>query len=260
MKPKKSYIIWFTQRSGSTYLCELLKATGYLGKPGEILNIPLDTNLSNTYDSSSYEDLLTRLWREGSSPNGVFGVKFSIFTQLWEQMRDEIFQMKGEEFEGTSYKGDFLWDIFPNCQHIYLTRRNKIRQVVSWWKAIQNGVWHSKEESKPVEEAFYESHYNVDALNHLLKEIDLKESATEDFFVQNKLQPFSIVYEDLVRDPAGTVGRVINFLGMEGELAEVDVATLLQSQPLYKTSNESDEVWVQRFREDLQEGWDKKVW
>lgn len=35
MEPKLSYTIWFTQRTGSTLLCQALEGTGIAGVPNE---------------------------------------------------------------------------------------------------------------------------------------------------------------------------------------------------------------------------------
>lgn len=37
MKPRICYTVWFSQRNGSTLLCEGLTATGIAGKPAELL-------------------------------------------------------------------------------------------------------------------------------------------------------------------------------------------------------------------------------
>ena len=38
MKPNLSYIIWFSQSTGSTLLCQALASTGIAGRPAELLH------------------------------------------------------------------------------------------------------------------------------------------------------------------------------------------------------------------------------
>ena len=47
MKPRLSYTIWFSQRTGSTVLCKALESTGIAGKPNEWLYTG-DGNLLDT--------------------------------------------------------------------------------------------------------------------------------------------------------------------------------------------------------------------
>ena len=45
MKPKQSYIIWFSQRTGSSILCKALEDTGIAGRPSEWLHEHETNNL-----------------------------------------------------------------------------------------------------------------------------------------------------------------------------------------------------------------------
>ncbi len=75
MKPEISYTVWFSQRNGSSLLCEVLKATGIAGIPGELIHIPTDTSLLGFYQTKDYVELQQKIWHEGMTPNGVFGIK-----------------------------------------------------------------------------------------------------------------------------------------------------------------------------------------
>src|SRR5690606_40803478 len=47
-----------------------------------------------------------------------------------------------------------IWEsAFPNHRHVFMTRRNKVRLAVSWWRAIQSGEWHVRtgESREPVD-------------------------------------------------------------------------------------------------------------
>ena len=125
--------------------------------------------------------------------------------------------------------------------------RNKIRQAVSWWKAINDQVWHLKSgEQFENDMSFYEEHYDFDALMHLFKEASLRECAIEDYFRKHQLSAFSIVYEDFVMDYEGTIKKVIDFLEIEYD--EIHIKA-----PHYTpTASKGSELWVQRFREDIQ--------
>ena len=55
--PTRSYLIWFTPRTGSTLLCKGLEDTGLLGKPGEHLLIVNEGSLAAKYGVAIYADL-----------------------------------------------------------------------------------------------------------------------------------------------------------------------------------------------------------
>lgn len=151
--------------------------------------------------------------------------------------------------------GETFWaEVFPNCQHIFLTRRNKIRQAVSWWRAIQDEVWHlTNEESHANPDTFYEEKYNLDALKALLQELMLKECNTQAYFQANGIVPLTICYEDLVADYEGTVRDVLRYLGLYQPSMHIPAMHYRQ------TADHKSEIWVDRLRADLQ-GEDHANW
>ena len=246
-RPNKSFRIWMTQRSGSTLLCEILTATQVLGKPGEHFNVMDDATLCARHKVSSYLALKEKLWALGTSANGVFGLKDAMYTAHYRKIVEEISQLRGLEKSPTLDHEVFWSDLFPNCKHIYLSRRNKVRQAVSWWKAINDQIWHLRPEEQHQNKAhFYTEKYDFAALSHLLKEIALKECATETYFSKYGIRPLNLVYEDFIQDFQGTIRNVANYL--EIELLEIPEMT----EPFKRTANPASEEWVQRFRKELQ--------
>ncbi len=248
MTPTRSYRIWFTQRSGSTLLCESLIATGIAGKPGEHFNLMEDETLTGHYEASNYQDLRDKIWKAGSTPNGVFGVKYSYYHARHMRHGRELLALRDLPENAVNHQR--VWsDLFPKVKHIFLTRRNKVRQAVSWWKAIQDEVWHLKAgEHQAYAPEFFQEKYDLDALKHLLKETMLKECAAQAYFDTHQIAPLTVVYEDFIRDPEAVIGRVLNFLDIPFSTLELPPFTLK------KTSNAGSEIWVQRLRDDLQQG------
>ncbi|MEL7531798.1 MAG: Stf0 family sulfotransferase [Bacteroidota bacterium] len=211
--PIRSYRIWFSQRSGSSLLCKALEQTGIAGKPGELLVLmgENEKNLQDKYQVEHYEALRNKLWELGTSDNGIFGVKDPLHHDRYQQKFQELCKLRGIS-PGDDHEA--IWsDIFPHCQHIYLTRRNKIRQVVSWWKAIQDHVWHLEGGAQHQnEQSFYDEKYDADALTHLFKESVLKECATQAYFSKHGIVPYTVVYEDMIADYEGTIRGILDFL------------------------------------------------
>ena len=255
MTPTKSYRIWFTQRNGSTLLCKGLESTGIAGIPGEYFNLMEAESLCEKYQVKTYDQLKAKLWELGTTPNGVFGIKHSMFTSRWKKIFEEILRLQNIDPADNINQEEVLADIFPNCKHIFLTRRNKIRQAVSWWKAIKDQVWHIEAKDAHQNGAdFYEENYDFDALSHLLKEAVLRECAIQQYFSTHHITPLTFVYEDFIQDFPGTIKTIVDFL-------EVDAENLHIGEMFYsKTANEQSEQWVQRFRKDLQKNWKEQTW
>lgn len=244
MEPTKSYRIWFSQRCGSSLLCEAISATGLAAKPGE--HFPSPKEIRKNF--SNYEDFRQSLWDAGTA-NGIFAIKHSVHRYLDEQLFDEILRLRGID-KSADLNRDAIWqDIFPNCKHIFMTRRNKVRLAISWWRAIKDQVWHIKAGNKHQNDAnFFETNYDFDALNQLLKESVLRECYMQEYFSTYGIKPLTIVYEDYIQDIPGTVKRVLDFL-------EIEYDELKIAQPYYnKLADDGSEQWVQRYRADLQKG------
>src|SRR6188474_1724127 len=95
MKPKISYTIWFSQRNGSSLLCEGLESTGIAGKPGELLEFPRDTSLVEFYQVPDYAALQEKLWEKGMTSNGVFGLKANAPRKEKDPLMEELAKIKG---------------------------------------------------------------------------------------------------------------------------------------------------------------------
>lgn len=241
-KPMQSYTIWFSQRTGSTLLNKALASTGVAGDPSEWLhygwNDPVTFRLKN----------LENIWQHGTTPNGIFGIKIG-YEQRWIDVFREMFNLSSEISSAE------VWSTaFPNCsKHIFMTRRNKVRLAVSWWRAIVSEEWHRSAGTRP-KECNLADQYNYDAIHHLIQESVMFEAALEDFFTKNGISPMTVVYEDFIEDYEGTVLRVLQYLGIQTE--DVKIAA-----PAFdKLADDYSEQWVQRYRTESQNGWTNVRW
>ncbi|MBI5963781.1 MAG: sulfotransferase [Chloroflexi bacterium] len=250
MKPKLSYTIWFSQRTGSTLLCKAIESTGVAGVPREWFNCPPD--LLTNFHQKNHADLQEYLYKLGSTPNGVFAINHSFyephFTQLIETLRN--FPACGS----ATIKRTAVWErVFPNHRHIFMTRRNKVRLAVSWWKAIQSTEWHvpTNEPRKPVD---LSDKYSFDAINHLYNECSMREAGIQEFFTEGGITPLNIFYEDFIHNYEQTIRTILNYL-------ELDSKSVTIAPPaLAKLADTVSEEWAQRFREERQKDWPNRGW
>lgn len=251
-KPQLSYIIWFSQRTGSTLLCKGLRDTGIAGNPSEWLYINNSLNFLTHYQVNNYAELQDKIWQLGSTYNSVFGLKYSIYEPHFSAVVDIL--KRFPTCNSKSNKSGEIWNqAFPNLKHIFMTRRNKIRLAVSWWKAIKTGEWHREIGTKPTS-ANIQNKYNYNAINHLFAECCMREAAMQDFFTEGEIIPLTIVYEDFVLSYRETIQKIIDYLEIPNA-NRVKIAFPLEE----KLADEVSENWVQRFRKERQQGW-KNRW
>ncbi|MEM1124504.1 MAG: Stf0 family sulfotransferase [Bacteroidota bacterium] len=254
MKSAKFYTIWFSQRNGSSLLCEGLKSTGVLGKPEELFTIGPNETLLSKHQAKDYRDLQRIIYDLGTSSNGVFGVKTNAPLKENDPVIAALRQCPNARKAAKSNYA--TWEsMFPNCQHIFLTRRNKVRQAVSWWKAIVTKEWHRKSGDKlPVLLEDLVERYNFNALKHLLIETTIRESKIQAFLAEGQQQALTIVYEDFVKDYQGTILQIADFLGEVVDPSKI-------GQPYYvKLADIISDEWVERFRKELQKDWSSQIW
>jgi trehalose 2-sulfotransferase len=247
MQPKLSYTIWFTQRTGSTLLCKTLEKTQIAGIPQEWLHAWWDRQ-----HGKDPAELQKCLWKNGSTSNGVFGQKHSWsephFTHLIETFR------RFPTCPANETNRARIWEhALPNHKHVFMTRRNKVRLAVSWWKAIKTQEWHrlAGESSRSV---VLSDTYSFDAIHHLFCECAMREAGIQEFFSEGNIVPLTLVYEDFISEYETTVKKVLEFL--ELETANLQIA----SPSLARTADAVSEEWAGRFRAELQEGWQNQGW
>lgn len=245
MTTHKSYFICCTVRSGSTLLTQLLADTGIAGYPQEHFNHNNGPDNPKGDATPNYNELVKQILAENTTANGVFGTK--IGGGMWHDFIPRIQTIDGLVSKPLDVA---LNELFPDLQYIWLTRRNKVRQAVSHWMAIQSGRWHSPDTiNNPTPE------YIFDAIDHLAQELPIREAVWGDYFSKHNITPHIVVYEDYIRDMENTVRGILDFLDIE-----IPTSFTVKTPQLKPTANELSEEWVQRYREEKQKDWWAKFW
>ena len=200
-EPSLSYAILTTPRSGSTYLCDLLDSTGIAGHPSEHLRLAAQ-ELAR-YCNFNYLSLLDNLKQYRTTDNGVFGTK--LISHFW--------------FELQQTRPDFR-QIFQSIdKFILLVRQDKLAQAVSLVVAQKTNVWHLRGDAKNVN---YRSKLeDIEIDNSLLNEVEQKydfinkqEARLRKILSDNQVEPFEVVYEDILENAPLQIDRIIDFLGI----------------------------------------------
>ncbi len=82
----------------------------------------------------------------------------------------------------------------------------------------------------------------------------MREAGIQEFFTEGNITPLTIVYEDFVQNYELTIRTVLDLLELEAD--SIPIAP----PPLTPTADSVSEEWVQRFREERQNGWTNRGW
>lgn len=223
---RRSFTIAFTPRSGSNEICHMLARNG-LGRPSEFFQMPFTGG--NVFVLDGFTRIVTRHQRYG-----VFGSKMACAHRaaLDAQLRKAI----------PGY--DRIDDLLPNHRWVWLTRRDKVLQAISWCRAEVSKEWASRLSAEA-----RESDYNYDFADILSRAmlIYANELAWETYFRENGIQPFNIVYEDFFEDVERQLSRLIDYLGgLPRKRTPINKCTTFRVQ-----RNEKTYEIQQRFFSDL---------
>ena len=258
--PARSYAIWFSQRVGSTLLSQALEDTGIAGRPREWFHAASPADVLAKYGVATPHELREVLWREGTTPNGVLGVKYGVgVSSPHHALETSLFASVASESQDPD--GRKTWEaFFPSCSHIFMTRRNKFRLAVSWWRAIKSAQWHRldpRRASSAVDRPpgldtgagervpDLADQYVHEAIEHLFIEANLREVAIQEQFDRWGIVPLTVVYEDFVASFEPTVRGVLDFLHIPGRH---DVA--IPAPAFERLADDVSEDWYQRFRRE----------
>lgn len=235
MKPTTSYLICATQRSGSTLLCEALRNTGLAGCPDEYFWRDNVEKWRRAWKSRSYSAYLAHVIEHTITDNGVFGAKI-----MWSYLPDFARRLAQLPDCRNLNVIDSLTAVFPNLHFIAVTRRNKVRQAISLYRAVQTQQWSVF--SQPARSAPLP--YDREAIDGWRQEILRQENSWQRFFTENEVHPYPVVYEDFAPAYEATALDILRFLG-------VKIPDVVQFGPRYLRRQADDLTgrWERRYRQ-----------
>jgi LPS sulfotransferase NodH len=229
-RPELTYLLASVPRAGSTYLSHLLWRTGCLGAPLEYLNFE---PVGPYGFAGGSPDLQRRLWRSvlrrRCSPNGVFGLK--AFPPQLEQLQRK----------NPALLEEVLATILPHGlprRIVYLRRRDRLAQTVSYARASLSGVWRKEQESA----AAPRIDYSEEALEAAERGIVFQEAAWEKMFAELRIEPLIVWHEDALADGAAVAEAVANYLGVS-----IDTQAAVKVPLIEKQSDGDSLQWVERY-------------
>lgn len=264
MKTTKSYFILASNRSGGTLLCELLRNTGVAGHISEHFLHKYGGSY-HQWDISDYPTYVRNVVTHASTSNGVYGVR--VLAGEYGSIECLVNRLRQFPQYAEMSLPEVIFAFFPNPKFIFLTRRNKVAQAVSWAKASQTRMYHSTQGAVLAEQtAVYhnavtipdslpEPTYAFEEIREFVQSIIMQEAAHQDLFSQLNIMPYTVVYEDYIQDKAQTIEDILAFL-------DIPIPKGLNYPPhkIQKLADSVSDEWIQRYREELQQNWPYSRW
>lgn len=223
---RRYYLICSAPRVGSSYLCELLIASGIMGVPAEYFNdrsgIRRMTKNFGIAQSGqvSMERYIALLKKHRTTANGLFGAKI----QHWQI--------------GNLTRAKLISKHFPGAKFIHLTRADILAQIVSHNIAVRTGNWNSTQGHEALE-------LDRQSLRKSAQFILEERAAWDYFFAANEIDPLPIRYEDLETDRDSVIAKIFDFVGVETDLGFLPAATILKRQ-----RSQINADWINALKSD----------
>ena len=226
-------VICATPRTGSWLLAEGLMQTGVAGRPEEYLRPDWFTRFAATgtleyqhrlvqsdpwpgkvvdvvaspmgsADVRAFMDAVSLI---AATSNGVAAIK--VHWHQFEALRRIL--GAGMRDPTAAARKNPLDEWFPSAAYVFLRRRNKVRQAISYSRAMHTEIWWSARGSSATTQGPDVAPQEIERLRRRLV---MHERRWEEFFEHTGIEPLELVYEDLARDPRRAVAAVIEHLGL----------------------------------------------
>lgn len=223
-----NYLIFFTPRSGSSWLVDTLSNTEKLGRPKEWFNPNFTKNTANAIGANTPEKFVNILRRLHKTPNGIFGAKL---TYLQYQTVDGI----------------NLFECLRPDVVFCLRRRDIVAQAISLYRATSSNIYHNTTDLSDREKASIDDKSPFDAakIKHWIRHILVLETGMERVFDENNVFPNRFFYEDV----AGRTDTAVNFFSQAILGLPLEPSDVLQSSHK-QISSASNLSFAERIRNE----------
>jgi len=233
--PAISYVIASVQRSGTHLLCSILRGTGIAGSPAEhFLSKPGET-WETRWNAPSRAAYVEHVLRQNTTAGGVFGtvVMWSYFERMLRMLQEIPAYRNLNEAQ-------LLAAVFQSPKYIWMRRRNRVEQAVSWAMACQTGVWAQKAGEKPQLRAIPKFDFKV--IDEWCNRIAAHEAGWTNYFRENEIEPLVLFYEDVVASHRAAAEDSLKFLGLP-----FPPSTEIPAPAVEKQATPISEEWTARY-------------
>jgi len=232
---KTLYLICCSMRTGSTLLEHVLFDAG-AGRPREYLH-------GNQPGMETYAKYARRIYN-GNKRRDLMGWRV-MWGQLWDQQR-KLPHVWGNVPVETMLDGVIGAVDADEVHYIHLTRRDRLRQAVSYIRAQEGNRWYCPEDETPPDVAIPFTKPVIDRVEYLLGEFPKYDRMWEDYFTARHIAPLRLVYEDMTATPdtiRATFWQIVDYIG-----AGVD-GDYQVTIPLKKQAGDDVERWIAQYEQ-----------
>jgi len=221
--PEKSIMLATEERTGSEYLCQLMGATGQLGRPSEYLNTYWMRRFIPDYPDAVGAQLAIA-HRVGTTANRCFAMK----------MHPAHFDLL--------LTGGSITAAFPKPVFVRLYRRDLVAQAVSLYRARYSNRYHEYIAAER------DIDFDGEAIRQMLVELARARARWQVYMARNAIDPLMVAYEDLAIDPYPIMHEIGHRAGETIEPRDLALASPIRSQ-----TDEMSAAWKQRFLEEYRD-------
>jgi len=231
------YLICCSMRTGSTLLQRLLLRAG-LGNAQEYLH-------GNNPACDSFDEYAWHI-RNGNGNGSVMGWRV-MWGQLWEQQ-----QRKPERWQYT--EPEMLLDGIIAALHvdrvryIHLTRRDKLRQAVSFLRAESGRRWWCPTNEQPHDIDIPFTPETVKRVEWLLSEFPKYDAKWNAYFAARGIDPLRLVYEDFTANDEAIRAATWDTIRYIGAHVPDDFTVTI---PMRKQAGDDVERWIAQYDHNL---------
>lgn len=236
LKPTQSILVVGVQRSGTSFLCDAIKSIGLAGIPGEYFLQIAEPQWIEDKGITDIRSYIDEAIASGMSENGVFGAKI-----MWNTFGEFLKRAQKLPELSSMQKGEIIEALFGNAAYVWLRRRDKISQAVSWAKAAQTGIFTSLQ--SPNNEKANLPQYDFDLIDNLHRLILEGEAGWGSYFDAIGARPNKVFYEDLLSDLDGTLNSVMLACGVT-KSRPINASEI----EFKKQANATNYEWVARYK------------
>jgi trehalose 2-sulfotransferase len=221
---KSRYVIASSPRTGSYLLCESLASTGVAGKPTEPFSPQFRHESCRMWalpSCVSFGRYLSAVIRNGTSDNGVFGVKLH-----WDQVEWLMQQTDTREVD------DAVDGMFPGAKYLHLIRRDRRGQAISLYRAAASNEWWRIRGIVNPQITGSDPDFDGIAIRRLEVELTRQQDAWERYFRLKGVKPLIVEYETLTRRLRDELARILSFIGQDSASAKIPEPRLLRQADL----------------------------
>lgn len=216
----KTYLIFFTPRSGSSWLTDLCARTHRLGRPGEVFNPDLRKGLDP--DGEPLADRVARIVQRNVR-GGVFGAEVTMY-----------------HLRSTFGDPETLFAHFGDAATMLLIREDTVLQSISILRKKQTQVGHSVSKRKIDDEAFQ---YDPNVIKRTVQQRTKTERTLLAMLKEQGRVPLLLSYERNMANPLGAINAMAAHIGVP------PVPKLKESNLTILRTSKSEE-FAQQFKQE----------